>query len=114
LPKLRPGTGRQNRTRCARRATTRSTPRTSYSRLHNLAQRVEDDVNQRIEWGIQVLFLHLPTRQRCLNTRIGHVRQVVANDGIDCLTACPYNGLNDVPKIVNDEVERRAALSDGA
>jgi hypothetical protein len=113
LPKLSPGTGRQNRARCARRTTTCSAPRASYSRLNNLAQRVENNVNQRIERSIQVLFLHLSTRQRRLNTRIGHVRQVVANNRIDCLTGCAYNGLNNVPEVVDDEVERCAALGDG-
>jgi hypothetical protein len=111
--KLRSGTGRQNRARCARRATTRSAPRASYSRLHNLAQRVEDNVNQRIERSIQVLFLHLSTRQRRLNARIGHVRQVVSNDRIDGLTGCAYNGLNNIPEVVDDEVERCAALGNG-
>ena len=113
LPKLSSGTGRQNRARCARRATTRSAPRASYSRLYNLAQRVENNVNQRIERSIQVLFLHLSTGQRRLNTGIGHVRQVVANNGIDCLTGCAYNGLNNVPEVVDDEVERCAALGNG-
>jgi hypothetical protein len=114
LHKLRPGTSRQNRARCARRATTRSAARASYSRLYNLAQRVEDNVNQRIERSVRVLFLHLSARQRRLNTRIGHVRQVVADNRIDCLTGCAYHGLNNVPEVVDDEVERCAALGDGS
>jgi hypothetical protein len=112
-PRLSPGTGRQNRARCARRATTRSAARASYSRLYNLAQRVENNVNQRIERTIQILFLHLSSRQRRLNTRIGHVRQVVADNRIDCLTGCAYNGLNNVPEVVDNEVERCAALGNG-
>jgi hypothetical protein len=56
----------------------------------------------------------LAARQLRLDTCVRHVLQVVANDGIHCLTGCSNNGLHDVSKVVDDEVERGAALGDGA
>lgn len=102
------------RTRSARCATRATSSCSRYRRLHNLAQRIEDDINQRIERTIRILFLHLSTRKRCFHSSICHVCQVITNDGIDGLTCCAHNGLHNVPEVVDDEVERCAALGDRA
>ena len=77
--------------------------------MYNLASLVEHNVNKRVERRVGELLLRQAVAEVLGNSSLGHVLSEVTNDGADSA-----NFLDDVAQVVNEEVQRRAALGDGA
>lgn len=119
LPRRARGRGRRTRRRARRARGTGSRARARRrgrddGGLDDLAQGIEDDVDEGAQRGVQVRLLREPAGQ-CLDIADqGHVVEVVADDGRHGAAGVADDLLHDVAQVVDDEVERRVARGDAA